>query len=109
MGFSPHNDEICQFNIPPKAFSKQTAKHNVHLYFCLYGTSCAKQLNFEEIFATNLFNFVYSARQKLNYWEEIYTRHTYRILKQKYMYNVTFLVATEKKLCSLGRGHVTQL
>ena len=37
MGFSPHRTEILQFNIPPTAFSEQTAKYNVRQYFCLYG------------------------------------------------------------------------
>ena len=38
MGFSPHRTEIRQFKIPPTVFSEQTAKFNVHQYFCLYGT-----------------------------------------------------------------------
>ena len=37
MGFSSHRTEICQFKIPPTAFSEQTAKYNVRQYFCLYG------------------------------------------------------------------------
>ena len=37
MGFSPHRTEIRQFKILPTTFSEQTAKYNVHQYFCLYG------------------------------------------------------------------------
>ena len=36
MGFSPYSNEIHQFKIPLTTFSEQTAKYNVHLYFCLY-------------------------------------------------------------------------
>ena len=38
MGFSPHRTEIRQYKIQPRVFSEQTAKYNVHQYFCLYGT-----------------------------------------------------------------------
>ena len=37
MGFSPHRTEICQFKIPPTAFSEHAAKYIVRQYFCLYG------------------------------------------------------------------------
>ena len=37
MSFSPHCNEIRQFKILSTAFSEQTAKYNVRLYFCLYG------------------------------------------------------------------------
>ena len=38
MGFSPYSNNIHQFKILPTAFSEQTAKYNVRLYFCLYGS-----------------------------------------------------------------------
>ena len=36
IGFSPYITEIHQFKIPPTALFEQTAKYNVHQYFCLY-------------------------------------------------------------------------
>ena len=36
MGFSPYSNKIHKFNIPSTAFSEQTTKYNVRLYFCLY-------------------------------------------------------------------------
>ena len=49
MGFSPHRTEIRQFKIPPTAFSEQTAKYNVHQYFCLYGISWYKDTTLREV------------------------------------------------------------
>ena len=37
MGFSPYSTEIRQFKILPTVLFEQTAKYNVHQYFCLYG------------------------------------------------------------------------
>ena len=37
MGYSPYSNDVCQFKIPQAAFSEQTVKYNVCLYFCLYG------------------------------------------------------------------------
>ena len=36
MGFSTYSNDIRQYKIPPTAFSEQTVKYNVRLYFCLY-------------------------------------------------------------------------
>ena len=33
MGFFPYSNDICQFEILPTAFSEQTTKYNVQLYF----------------------------------------------------------------------------
>ena len=39
MGVSKYSNDNHQFKILPTAFSEQTAKYNVCLYFCLYGRS----------------------------------------------------------------------
>ena len=36
MGYSLYSNESHQFKIPQTAFSEQTAKYNVCLYFCIY-------------------------------------------------------------------------
>ena len=38
MGLSPYSNNIRQFEFLPIAFSEQSTKYNVCLYFCLYST-----------------------------------------------------------------------
>ena len=63
MGFSPYGNEICQIKISPTAFSERTAKYNVHLYFCLYGTYISQEKSYSYT-VIKIFIATYGRHQK---------------------------------------------